>query len=205
MQLRIWIITILLASGLAACSPESVPTPQPIPETKLVEPIPVTVEHITLTATPIQTNTPLPTSSPLPAPPTETPVSESTDTSIPPTSESTPLPITLQKNIDVVLTIDDVEELFWSPTNHEFVWYSCPIGESTTIQMIRLADMIPQNIAPAQLQCFYLSVLWHPTGEFFFVGGEPLPQDGYDGGGLYGWKISRDNTIPVALGSSSSY
>jgi hypothetical protein len=37
MQLRIWIFTILLAAGLAACAPEVVPTPQQTPETELAE------------------------------------------------------------------------------------------------------------------------------------------------------------------------
>jgi hypothetical protein len=60
MSFRFWIITILLAAGLAACAPEVTPTPQQTPKIELTEPVPVTLER------PLKSETQIPS---IPSPP----------------------------------------------------------------------------------------------------------------------------------------
>jgi hypothetical protein len=199
MQLRIWIITILLAAGLAACASEATPTPQQTPETELAEPVPVTVERIepTHTATPIPTNTPAPTSTPQLAPPTQTPskaisAPQRTSTPLEPTPKATPFPLEFKDEIEVVLLLEDTRRIAWSPTYHELVKDSCSDSDEMIIELINLEKSSNVIITPAKIACYFLSVLWHPSGEYFFFSGEVLPQDGYELGQTYGWKMSHD-------------
>jgi hypothetical protein len=176
MQLRIWIITILLAAGLAACAPENVPTPQPTPKTELAEPIPVTVERVepTLTATPILTNTPIPTSTPIPVPPTETPTTDTT----PIAEASTPLPeLVWAENIANIASINSFF-LNWSPVENEFVYNDClQRSEQNTspddfVFLVTLPKFEKISITPEGFSCFgIISLIWSPSGqEIFFTG-----------------------------------
>lgn len=160
MQLRIWIITILLAAGLAACAPESVPTPQPTPKTELAEPIPVTLEHIelTLTATSIPTNTPPPTEVPIP---TNTPLAEATATSLP--------ELVWSENLEFKTKVGS-DTLVWSPVKNEFIFDMCQSylpekPENPIVWAASPPDYIPIDISPLGVVCNSQSkFIWKPDG-----------------------------------------
>jgi len=206
MQLRIGLTMMLLAVGLAACAPEIPPTPQQTAETELAEPVPVTVERVepTHTTTPIPTNTPEPTSTPIPVLIIETPVPEPTSTPILPTVKPTPLPLKLHQTIKV-LTVNDVDALFWSPVNHEFVQYAgCRTDNDTIIQLVKITDEEIIDIAPANLSC-YVSVLWHPTGEYLMFSSTTVSKEGFEDSRVYGWKVNLHDFETIELGQDSYY
>ena len=165
MQLRIWIITILLAAGLAACAPEDVPTLQQAPETELAEPILVTVERVvsTLTAIPIPTSTPAPTSTAqTEAPiPTNTPLAEATATSLP--------ELVWSENFEFVSKVVS-DTLVWSPVRNEFVFVMCQsyLPEKPWNPIVWVAsspDFTLIDISPVGIVCNSESkFIWKPDG-----------------------------------------
>ena len=184
MQLRIWIITILLAAGLAACVPVVTPTPLPTPETELAEPVPVTVERPLPPPTP--TNTPLPT---------KTAVPTQTATPIPPIITSTSIPIDTPPIIETATTLPELvwtvssdvlariagDSLVWSPVSNEFILNACPDDRfPQTPHYIFLAtapDFVLEDISSSEITCRQASFMWRPDGQQFIFEGLPAPED----------------------------
>jgi hypothetical protein len=153
MQLRIWIITILLAAGVAACTPRDVPTPQQTTETELVELVPVIVERILPTATPAPTNT---------LEPTQTTIPTQTASPIPPTSTATRTPsFTLPANIkDTPITnviLSNKGQLAY-------------IGDE-----ILYAEIEPQTREFEEVGRFALAAAWSPDGSQLAYSTESIP------------------------------
>lgn len=172
MQFRAWLITIVLAAGLAACAPKSVPTPQQTPETELAEPVPVTVERVepTLTATPIPTNTPVPTSKPrteVPIP-TNTPLTEATATSLP--------ELVWSENLEFVSKVGS-DTLVWSPVKNEFIFDMCQSylpekPENPIVWVASPPDYISIDISPLGIVCNAQSkFIWKPDGSQIIFNG----------------------------------
>lgn len=198
MQLRIWIITVLLAVGLAACAPKAPPTP-PTSKLSSEEPGTVTaadkVPKLTATSIPTYILTATSSSTPIPLIPTRIKSISSpqrTSTPLEPTPKPTPFPLGFKDDIEVVFVLGDTRIIAWSPTYHEFVKDSCSDDDEMIIELISLEKSSHIIITPAKIACYFLSVLWHPSGKYFFISGEVLPQDGYELGQTYGWQMSRD-------------
>jgi Tol biopolymer transport system component len=150
MQLRIWIITILLAAGVAACTPRDVPTPQQTTETELVELVPVTVERILPTATPAPTNT---------LEPTQTTIPTQTASPIPPTSTATSTPsFRLPANVEITNVVLSSK------------------GQLAYIRdEILYAEIEPQTREFEEIGRFALAAAWSPDGSQLAYSTESIP------------------------------
>ncbi len=177
MQLRIWIITILLIAGLAACAPEVIPTPLPTLETELAELVPVTVERVlpTATSSPQPTKTAVPKETISPIPPTNSPAPTA---SVPFVQTTLTLPnLIWSENVENAVTVDSLS-LEWSPVENEFVYSDCPWqSEPVTfpdafVFLAAAPTFEDVDITPEGFSCFGIgSFIWPPSGqEIFFTG-----------------------------------
>ena len=206
-------ICFILFFGISACTAVPQPTPSPEAAAELVTmptKRPSATPTLTLTATPIPIATKTissPSTTPTsterrgssPNGPRNPSNSKSTETPIPPkptnttTATYTPLPtstpIAWNLGITELINLDrrnsNPGTFVWSPTQNEFVTYGCPINGETEIYLVDMLNPVKINITPKDLYC-YISILWHPSGNYFFFSSESREEWGT----IEGWKVN---------------
>ncbi|MCB9445326.1 MAG: hypothetical protein H6669_13960, partial [Ardenticatenaceae bacterium] len=162
----------------------------------------------TPTATPAPSRTPMPTDVPLPtlfATVTWTPEPSST-----PWPTFTPIP-TIDFNqqftwTGIITVINQFTglQVTWSPTRNEFAYIIHPKEGFTRIFFADTINFQPVDITPTELSP-YINILWHPTGDYFFLSAEPIDIETYVWGSPYTWKIERVGPHMEYLGRGSYY
>lgn len=204
---------LLAAIGLIivwAVGCTAVPDPTTTPNPGLAEAATVMVTRPLTTAIPIPSTEILPSETPiLPSPtafePRTLSVPRRTSTATPLPPPPTPLPLQLAENVEEFVVLNNAESVIWSPTQNEFVYYTCPINGEVAIYFASLPNFQPIELTPVEIPCYSIGTLWHPTGDYFFMKAEPLSDQGYETTD-YEWKVERTNPASITeLGISSGY
>ncbi len=162
----------------------------------------------TSTATPAPSRTPMPTDVPLPtlfATVTRTP-----EPTITPWPSATPRP-TIDFNRELVWT-DEVKvvnqfigsQIMWSPSHDEFVYVVEPKEGYSRILFTDAINFQPFDITPTELSP-YINLLWHPSGDYFFLSAEPIDIETFAWGSPHKWKVQRTDPEIAYLGQGSYY
>lgn len=91
--------------------------------------------------------------------------------------------------------------LLWSPNSNSFLSIFCPPHSNTTqsIFLVKAPEFHLIDVAPNELWCYSVNVLWHPSGDYFLISGKMLDELNY------GWQIDFNSFTSIELGETSSY
>ncbi len=132
-----------------------------------------------------------PTPAPLPThPPTSTPTS----------TPDLNVEFTWSDNVGLVGEFSGSSPV-WSPTSNSFLSVSCPNHSNTTqtVFFVKAPEFHLINVAPNELWCYSVNVLWQPSGDYFLISGKMLDEL------TYGWQIDFNHLTNIELGKTSDY